>query len=120
MYNIGDVIRASILRLLEGQISEPELEGFKKWLAEGDVSKYYFDRLLNLKAVAIDLRTISKEWGRPVDERILDVLCRIYDAQEINKLIGEQFPNFETFDRYKRAQIEEDFVKEMWEQKMTI
>ena len=107
---VGDLIRAAFLNILEGHLSENELEEFKTWLADGAVPKYYFDRLLSLGAVATDLRTISKEWGCPVDENALDVLGKISDAQDINRQISDRFPNFKTFIQYKDAEIDAGFV----------
>jgi len=110
MCNIGDIIRAAIVEALEGRLSGPEMEEFKTWLADGDVPKYYFDRLLDLKAVANDLSTISDQWRRPVNEHALDVLCKISDAQGIVKQINDKFLNFETFLQYKDAEIEASFA----------
>jgi hypothetical protein len=110
MYNIGDLIRAAILRVLEGHLNEREMKEFETWLTEGDVAKYYFDRLLSLKAVATDLQTISREWGRPIDENALDILCKAFDAREIGKQISDTFPRFETFIQFKDAEIDSTFV----------
>jgi hypothetical protein len=110
MYNIGDFIRVALLKIVEGRLNPAEFEEFSNWLKKGDVPKYYFDELLNLKAVAEDLRTISEQWGRPFNEKHLAALTYAYDAQQITKIINEKFPDYETFHQWKAAEIDYNAV----------